>query len=263
MIRIPRLLCLALLATAAYAQNSSPDFVTSDPSLAREFQPTQAQPAKPSPVVHVLPATASVAPKPDLQLRPIPEDLVLPIATVLRLKLTAPISTVTARPGQEFFATLTRAVEVDGHVVIPAGSSVNCLLQNAHGARRFAGKPSISIKARSVRLPNGEELTFSATVVDTGNPRQLDVDQEGRVRGASSNPMNNIELGGLTAAGAVAGAVIAGPEGLLLGTASGAVVAAGHIVVKHRDLTLPAGTELIFELDAPATTARLQQGGIQ
>jgi hypothetical protein len=48
---------------------------------------------------------------------------------------------------------------------------------------------------------------------------------------------------------------------LLIGTASGAVLAVGHIIVKHRDLTLPAGTELIFELDSPATTARPQLGG--
>jgi hypothetical protein len=50
---------------------------------------------------------------------------------------------------------------------------------------------------------------------------------------------------------------------LLIGTASGAVIATGHIIVKHRDLTLPAGTELIFELDAPATTARPRMGGMQ
>jgi hypothetical protein len=261
MITIPRLLCVALFATAAYAQSSSPDFVTSDPSLAHEFQTTPAPAAKPSPEVHVLPTPAAAMPKPDLQLRSIQERPVLPTATVLRLKLNRAISTASARPGQEFSASLAKPVEVDGQIVIPAGTSVNCQLQSAHGARRFAGKPSLSIKALSVRMPSGEQLTFSATVVDTGNPRHLDVDQEGRVRGATPNPMDNIELGALAGAGAVAGAVFAGPEGLLIGTASGAVLAVGHIIVKHRDLTLPAGTELIFELDSPATTARPQLGG--
>jgi hypothetical protein len=68
-------------------------------------------------------------------------------------------------------------------------------------------------------------------------------------------------MGSLAGAGLIAGAVIAGPEGLFVGAASGAALAAGHIVVKHRNLTLPAGTELIFELDAPATTVRPQMGG--
>ena len=70
-------------------------------------------------------------------------------------------------------------------------------------------------------------------------------------------------MGSLAGVGAIAGAVIAGPEGFLVGTASGVMVAAGHIVVKHHELTLPAGTELIFELDAPATAAHPQMGGMQ
>lgn len=261
MTSFPRLLCLAVLASAAYAQTPSPSFVTSDPSLAGELQAPHAQPAKPSPVVHVLAATASVAPA-ELQVRTTGQS-VLPIATVLRLKLTRAISTATARPGQQFEATLARPVEVDGRIVIPSGSSVSCQVESAHGPRRFAGKPSLAIKARSVRLPNGDELYFSATVVDTSNPQHLDVDHEGRVHGVTPSAMDKIELGALTGTGAIAGAVIAGPEGLLIGTASGALIAAGHIVIKHHDLTLPAGTELILELDAPASTARPQFGGMQ
>jgi hypothetical protein len=263
----PRLLCLAVLATSAYAQTPDSKFVTSDPTLAGEFQsapakPSAAQVAKPVPQTPVLTAR-NAEPMPDLQVRTPAGHNLLPTATVLRIKLDRPISTATARPGTPLEATLTRAVEVDGRTILPSGTRVNCRLESAHGARRFAGKPSLMIKALSARMPNGDELYFSASMVDTGNPRHLDVDSEGRLRGLSPNPMNNIELGALSGAGAVAGAVIAGPEGLLFGTASGALIAAGHIVIKHRDLTLPVGTELIFELDAPATTERPQYGGEQ
>ena len=254
----PRLLCVAALATAAFAQ--TPSFVSSDPTLASENQTARTDQRQPKPSAYVMPAPS---PAPDLQFRPIPERILLPTATVLRLKLTRAISTTTAKPGQQFVATLVRPVEVGGQIVIPAGVAVNCRIDRAHGARRFHGKPLLSIKAISVRGPGGEELNFSASVVDTGNPRHLDVDQEGRVRGASPNPMDKIELGTLAGTGAVAGAVIAGPEGFLIGTASGAAIAAGHIVVKHRELTLPAGTELIFELDSPASSARPQMGGMQ
>jgi hypothetical protein len=234
----PRLLCLAALATAtAFAQTPN------------------------SSEVHALPAAMSG--NPELQLRSIPEHTVLPTATVLRLKLNRSISTATARPGQQFTGTVTKPVEVDGRTIIPSGAEVNCEVKQASGARRFAGKPALAIKANSVRMPNGEQLSFSASVVDTGKPHQFDVDEEGRVRGSSPNPMNKIETGALAGAGAVAGAVIAGPEGLLIGTASGVLFAAGHIIVKHNDLTLPAGTELIFELDAPASVSRPQMGGMQ
>jgi hypothetical protein len=273
--RFPRLLCIAALASAAFAQSPKSSFVTSDPSLASEVHTTKIQTEQvqtdqartdqgqpmPKPAAYVLPAPTS-ANQPELQLRSIPEHTVLPIATVLRLKLTRDLSTASARPGQQFTATLTRSVEMNGRIVIPAGATVNCRVGRAHGARRFAGKPAISIKALRARTPDGEELNFSASVVDTDNPRHLDVDEEGSVRGASPNPMNQIEMGSLAGAGAIAGVVIGGPEGLLIGTATGVAVAAGHIVVKHRDLTLPAGTELILELDAPATISRPQMGGM-
>jgi hypothetical protein len=285
MTSFPRLLCLAALATtAAFAQTTVNSSLPSDPSLASESQPALTQPidaqpsdvhseaAKPSaahPEAARLQAAAVASDasasqptsQPRLQSRPASGETVLPTATVLRLKLNRAISTASARPGEQFYATLTRPVEVDGRAVIPAGTSVTCRVDGAHPARRFASKPSLTIKALSVHTPSGEVLDFTASVIDTANPRRLDVDQEGRVHGVTPNPMDKVEMGSLAGVGLVAGAVIAGPEGLLIGTASGAALAAGHIVVKHRNLTLPAGTELIFELDAPATTGRPQMGG--
>jgi hypothetical protein len=145
-------------------------------------------------------------------------------------------------------------VVVDGRTIIPSGTSVTCRVDGAHAGRRLAGKPSLTIRAVSVQLPSGEILDFTASVIDSATPRKLDVDQEGRVRGATFSPMDKIETGTLAGAGLIAGAVIAGPEGLFIGAASGAAIAAGHVLIKHKNLTLPAGTELIFELDAPATT---------
>ncbi len=260
---LPRLLCLATLATAAFAQTPSTTFVTSDPSLAGEIcRPACA--GRTAPPLKARPKPTRLRP-PDkpLQLRSTPERIALPTATVLRLKLNRSISTASARPGEQFAATLTRPVEVEGRTIIPAGAIVNCEVRRTHGAHRFAGKPSLSVKALSVRMPSGEELSFTASVVDTSNPHSLDVDQEGNVRGNSANPMDKVEVGSLAGVGAIAGAVIAGPEGFLIGTASGVIVAAGHILIKHHELTLPAGTELIFELDAPATASHPQMGGMQ
>jgi hypothetical protein len=260
--RFLRLLCLATLATAAFAQTSSQDRNSATAAPASELS-APVQVTSPAPADAVVTQPDASEKHPDLQPRSRSRETVLPIATVLRLKLDRSISTARDRAGEPFTATLTQPVDVDGHTVIPAGSPVNCRVERARGARRFSGKPSLSIKALGVRMPSGEELNFTASVVDTSNPRHLDVDQEGSVRGASPNPMNKVELGSLTAVGAVAGVVVAGPEGLLIGAAGGAAVAAGHIVVKHRDLTLPAGTELVFELDAPATLSRPQMGGMQ
>jgi hypothetical protein len=298
MISFPRLLCLAALATAtAFAQTSVDSSVSPDSSFADDSKPVvmppinaqpeysqprgvpheaQSEAAKPSaarpeterfqsaanpPDASASQPASQPTSQPSLQPRFNSGETVLPTATVLRLKLMHAISTASARPGEQFFATLTRPVEVNGHTVIPAGTSVTCRVDGAHPARRFASKPSLTIKALSAHTPNGEVLDFTASVIDTANPHRLDVDQEGRVRGVTPNPMDKVEMGSLAGVGLIAGAVIAGPEGLFIGTASGAALAAGHIVVKHRNLTLPAGTELIFELDAPATIGRPQMGG--
>ena len=248
-----------------------------------DAQPRQAysKPAKPSaaaPAVNsaavnspatnydAAPVAAAIAPEapasqPTLQPRSNSADTVLPTATVLRLKLLRPISTASARQGERFFATLTAPVEVDGRAIVPAGTSVTCQIDAANAAGRFSRKPSLSIKALSMHTPSGEVLDFSASVIDTATPRKLDVDQEGRVRGKGFSPMDKVEMGSLAGVGLVAGAVIAGPEGLFIGAASGAALAAGHIVLKHRNLTLPAGTELILELDGPATLTHPQMGG--
>jgi hypothetical protein len=209
---------------------------------------------------------AAVAPEasasqPALQPRSNSGETVLPTATVLRLKLLHSISTASAHPGEHFFATLTRPVEVDGRAIIPAGTSVTCQIDAARSAHRFSRKPSLSIKALSLHTPSGEVLDFTASVIDTATPHRLDVDEEGRVRGTTFSSMDKVEMGSLAGVGLVAGAVIAGPEGLFIGAASGAALAAGHIVVKHHNLVLPAGTELIFELDEPATITRPQMGG--
>jgi len=264
-------LCVVALATSAFSQSQSPSFVQRDPSLASELPAAQkpAPETKPSAAVPALPASAptplpelQAQVTPELQTRPRQENTLLPTATVLRMKLNQQISTASVRPGQQVEATLSQPVEVDGRVVIPAGAAVTCQVQAARNPRRIAGRPMLILKARSVHRPEGGELFFSASMIDTGNPHHLDVDQEGRLRGVTHDHMNDVELAALAGTGAVAGAVIAGPEGLLIGTAGGAIVATGHIMAKHRHLVLPAGTELIFELDAPATTTSAEASGM-
>jgi hypothetical protein len=258
---------LASERTPALAQsnNAQPDNAWSDGAQANAAQATAAKPSaarteEQSSVARLessdLPAYD--AGRPQLQSRANSAEALLPVATVLHLKLVMPISTVTARRGEKFFATLTQPVVVNGRTIIPSGTSVTCRVDDAHAGRRFAGKPSITVHAYSVHLPSGEVLDFSASVIDTSNPGRFDVDQEGRVRGIVFSTMNKIETGSLAGAGLITGAALAGPQGLFIGAASGAALGAGYILSRHKELTLPAGTELIFELDTPATVASAQ-----
>ena len=286
--RIPRLLCLTALAgSTAFAQSNAS--LPSDPALASENIPgsyateTQADhPAKPSAArvaavqsstdagdAQLYPSTptagalggplqaaaiAPTQPQPQLQPRSSVTETVLPVATALHLKLERPVSTATAHRGDKFFATLTSPVVVDGRTIIPSGTSVTCRVDGFRAGRRIGGKPWLAIRAVSVQLPSGEVLQFTASMIDTATPGKLDVDQEGRVRGRNFTAMDKIETGALAGTGLIAGAVIAGgPAAIFIGAASGAAVGAGHTLIKHRNLTLAAGTQLIFQLDSPAT----------
>ncbi|MDR3763016.1 MAG: hypothetical protein P4M01_02865 [Acidobacteriota bacterium] len=239
-----------------------------DPYTKDAYSQNPAQPAAqavpaPAPVVNDTapmakgsePSTA--APRTDTQFsqRPDPSNILLPVATVLHLKLDQTISTENVRRGQKVEASLTQPVTIDGRVVLPVGSYVECEVLSAKNPRRIAGRPTIVIKARKAQLPAGGDLYFSASMIDTANPHHLDVDEEGRLRG-SDNRIDNVELTAMTGSGAIAGAVIAGPTGFAVGTVTGAAFATGHRLVRHHHLTLPAGTELIFELDEPASASR-------
>jgi hypothetical protein len=49
--------------------------------------------------------------------------ITIPIGSLLQIRLTEPISTKTAKPGDQFNGTLAAALSANGTVAIPAGSS--------------------------------------------------------------------------------------------------------------------------------------------
>ena len=90
--------------------------------------------------------------------------------------------------------------------------------------------------------------------------RRNKVDEEGRIKGPAISGNEKIETVALTGTGAVAGAVVAGPAGSLIGAAAGATVSAGHYLLKRHSMELPAGTVLILELNAPVRLASADSG---
>jgi len=59
------------------------------------------------------------------------------------------------------------------------------------------------------------------------------------------------EIGMGTGGGMLVGGLIGGAKGLLIGGAVAATVTVSHWLGKHRSATLPAGTELVMELNRP------------
>jgi hypothetical protein len=187
---------------------------------------------------------------------------VLPTGTAIYFKLDQPLSTRRNKVGSTFVARVSKPVVVQGQTVIDWGASVSGIVASAKEPLRISGHSSIQLRARSVTLTDGSQFDIDAVVVDTGNPHRYRVDDEGRIRGPEVKTSDTIEAVALAGTGAVAGAVVAGPGGMIVGAAGGAAVAQGHRLVKRHEMILPAGTEIIVELSAPASLSHAARAGL-
>jgi hypothetical protein len=187
----------------------------------------------------------------------------LPTGTSVKMKLETTLATFSSKAGDPFSARVTEAVVVDGRTVIPIGATVEGRVTKADGPRRIAGKPTIAIFPENLILPNGDRFMLNASLVDTDLRHGTDVNNEGQFKGAGHDGKDLTEIGMGTGGGMLVGGLAGGGKGLLIGGAVGATVTVAHWLGKHRDAKLPAGTELVMELNRPLTmtTTPIGSGG--
>lgn len=177
----------------------------------------------------------------------------LPTGTAVKMKLDTTLATFSSKAGDPFSARVTEPVVLDGKTVIPVGATVEGRVTRSTEPRRIAGKPTIAIFPENLTLPNGDRFMLNATLVDTNARRGTDVNTEGQFKGAGHDGKDLTEIGMGTGGGMLVGGLIGGGKGLLIGGAVGATVTVAHWLGKHRSATLPAGTELVMELNRPMT----------
>lgn len=185
---------------------------------------------------------------------PVTSAMSLPAGTAIRMKMSNTITTLNRR-GDRFSGSVTEAVSYQGRVIIPVGSTVQGDVLRTNSPRRIKGKPMIDLHPETVTLPSGESYFIAATVVDTGNPKGLDVTQEGQIKGPGHS-RHDLIIGGIgTGFGAGVGALAAGPEGALIGAGVGATAGTVRWLINRNELTIPAGTELVLELNRPMSAS--------
>ena len=184
----------------------------------------------------------------------------LPTGTAVKMKLDTTLATFSSRAGDPFSARVTEPVVLGGNTVIPIGATVEGRVAKSSEPRRIAGKPTIAIFPEKLVLPNGERFVLNATLVDTNAGRGTDVDTEGKFKGVGHDGRDLTEIGMGTGGGMLLGGLIGGGKGLLIGGAVGATATVAHWLGKHRSATLPAGTELVMELNRPMTMTSTAAG---
>ena len=186
-------------------------------------------------------------------------QVTLPVGTAIRMKLETPLYTSSNKSGDAFEGRVTEDVKLGEKIVIPVGSALHGQVVRVAEPRRIKGKPMIQLRPESITMPNGERYTINAAVVDTNKVNGTDVDSEGRITGKTRSTRDNIELAGGTGVGAVVGGVVDGGKGVLIGAGIGAGAAMVHWLTKHNQTSLPAGSELVFELSRPVVITTNQQ----
>ncbi len=166
-----------------------------------------------------------------------PKPLVVPAETTLTVVLDEPLGSKTSSTGQNFSATVSSPVEVDGRVAIPKGARVTGVVRDAKSAGRFKGGAVLSVALSSVTVGD------ASYDLHTTNRTQTSKGKGKRTAGL---------IGGGGAAGALIGGLAGGGKGAAIGAVVGAGGGtAGAGLTGNREIVFPAETVLTFKLLDP------------
>ncbi|MBP7633461.1 hypothetical protein KBA41_04790 [Candidatus Ozemobacteraceae bacterium] len=143
-------------------------------------------------------------------------DTLVPKGTLVRLKLEKTLSTRTNKTGEMVKLSVVEAIQIGKRVVIKKGAAAQAQLEKVRGPGRFGRNGSIKIRYLFVTSVRGTQIPI--------------------VLGERSIKAN--QSMGLAAGASAAGYIILGPIGVV-----------GGAFVKGHHIDIPAGTELMVEVE--------------
>jgi hypothetical protein len=246
------LLCLGIAIPAAAQSSSKPSAASTRPVTEQAPVPTETamMAAPPAADIRATPAASAS----------VDSMATLPVGTAVKMKLETRISTRMNKAGDRFSGRVTEPVTLRGRTIIPVGAGVEGRVAHVAEHRRIRGTPTIDLRPDTITMPNGDRYSFSAVLVDTDARPDVDVNDEGKLKGRGHDGKDWKETGVAAGAGAIAGGVIAGGEGALIGAGVGATASLVHWLVKTRPAEVPAGTEIVMELSRPMSLSNSMAG---
>ena len=163
-----------------------------------------------------------------------PLAAVIPSGTPLHVRVDESIDTRRNRAGDAFSATLSQPVEMNGRVLIPAGTEFRGHVTTSNPSGRLKGRASLGLALDTFHM-NGRSYRITTTSVE-------------RVS-AAHKKRNSWIIGGTTGLGAALGAIAGGGKGALIGAGAGAGAGtAGAALTGKREVGIGAETPLRFTL---------------
>jgi len=179
------------------------------------------------------------------------ESITLPTGTKLHVVLETTLTTKASKEGDPFRARLVIPVFANEREALPTGTVIEGKVASLQTPGRVKGNAEMQLRPETIYLPDGRDFSLAATITDAQTGDELEVDPaEGTV---SRSGKEGMDVGG-TAQGAGMGAVIGGltggGKGALIGAGAMATVAVLRQIFKRgKDAELPAGSEIVLELN--------------
>lgn len=157
----------------------------------------------------------------------------MPENTAIAVVLTDSIDTDVQKSGEEFFATLTRPIVVDGHTLFADGADAKGILNKV---------------VESGRLKTPAELNFSLTAIRDKSGRWINVGTNTILEKKASHTNREVAMiGGGAIVGGIIGKIVDRKNSTEIGAAAGAAAGTGLAVATGKqDIFHGAGTEVVF-----------------
>jgi len=166
-----------------------------------------------------------------------PKPLVVPAETTIAVVLDETLSSKTSATGQNFSATVSAPIEIDGKIAVPKGARATGIIRDAKSAGRFKGGAVLSLELSSITVGSSsyDVKTSDHTLASKGKGKR-----------------SAVMIGGGGAAGALIGGLAGGGKGAAIGAAVGAGAGTGGAAFTgNREITLRAETPISFKLLQP------------
>jgi LssY C-terminus len=181
---------------------------------------------------------------------------------ILEIRLVSPLTSYGMAPGAPFESVVTAPVNVDGRLLLPAGTLVHGTVRKAVGVGigLVHERATLDLDFNDYELADGRRFPLRARLTSIDNARES-VTREGQIKGilAASNPQSFITGLWMRPTGDIVGRSLAGLTGASgrlwteysMGPAGAAALFAVRLALfrlPEPEIQLPAGTEMTAEL---------------
>jgi predicted small lipoprotein YifL len=195
---------------------------------------TGSEPEKPRP------ASIAAKPEPDVvqeTVKPEPK-VTVPAGTKLRVALLDAVSSDKSQAGDQFMASLTEPIVVNGKTVLAKGTRVRGRVVEATESGRVKGRASLELTLIEIVRDGGKTITISTrpytAVAESTKKRDAEI------------------VGGAAGVGAAIGAIAGGGKGAAIGAAVGGGAGTGTVLAtKGKDIRYGPEHVITFSLANP------------